>query len=106
MASAQPVKEFNARLSYLAVLPPGLAGRNVRDVAEVYDGLPQEERAITGIFADWYMPAAESTSIAQNTACPMPVSGHLTYYLWGWIFLDVMLIVTVEQIICLSFLRV
>jgi 4-amino-4-deoxy-L-arabinose transferase-like glycosyltransferase len=92
----QPLREFNVAWSY----PPLLTGRLgwdelVREVAGVYDELPAEERAIAGIYADWYMPAGAIDLLGPQYGLPHAVSGFLTYYLWGpgysW---DVMILVT------------
>jgi hypothetical protein len=64
-------------------------------VAEVYDELPAEDRAIAGIYSDWYMPAGAVDQLGPQYGLPHAVSGSLTYYLWGpgfsW---DTMIIVT------------
>ena len=92
----QPLREFNVAWSY----PPFLTGRLgwdelVQEVAGVYDELPAEERAIAGIYADWYMPAGAVDLLGPQYGLPHAVSGFLTYYLWGpgysW---DVMILVT------------
>ena len=92
----QPIREFNAAWYY----PPFLSGRLgwdqlVREVAGVYDGLPARERAVAGIYTDWYMPAGAIDLLGPAYGLPHAVSGFLTYYLWGpgysW---DVMIIVT------------
>jgi hypothetical protein len=92
----QPLREFNVAWHY----PPLLSGRIgweelVREVAGVYDGLSPEERAIAGIYADWYMPAGAIDLLGPEYGLPHAVSGFLTYYLWGpgysW---DVMILVT------------
>jgi hypothetical protein len=97
MASAQPVKEFNGQTFRTSPILPLRLGweEMVQDVAEVYNELPPEERAIAGIFNDWYMPAAAIDQLGPKYGLPQAVSGHLTYYLWGpgysW---EVMLILT------------
>jgi hypothetical protein len=52
-------------------------------VAAVYDGLPEEERADVGIYADWFGPAGAINHFGPVYGLPRAVSGHLTYYLWG-----------------------
>ena len=97
MASAQTVKEFNGQTFRTSPLLPLRLGWDemVRDVAAVYDELPPQERAIAGIYNDWYMPAGAIDQLGSKYGLPHAVSGHLTYYLWGpgysW---DVMLIIT------------
>jgi hypothetical protein len=91
------VKEFNG-MSFST--SPVLAGRLgweelARDVALVYEGLPAKDRAVAGIYADWYMPAGAIDQLGPEYGLPHAVSGHLTYYLWGpgysW---EVMIIIT------------
>jgi 4-amino-4-deoxy-L-arabinose transferase-like glycosyltransferase len=54
-----PIKEFNGLTFYTSPILSGRLGWEelVQDVAEVYDELPQKDRAIAGIYADWYSPA-------------------------------------------------
>ncbi|MBN1427369.1 MAG: glycosyltransferase family 39 protein [Anaerolineae bacterium] len=96
-SSTFTIKEFVGVTSYY---PPLLSGRLhweelVQDVAGVYDELPPKDRAVAGIYADWYMSAAAIDQFGSEYGLPHAVSGSLTYYLWGpgysW---DVMLIVT------------
>jgi hypothetical protein len=54
-----------------------------RTVASVYQGLPAGERAVTGIYADWFGPAGAINHYGQAYGLPPAVSGHLTYHLWG-----------------------
>jgi hypothetical protein len=68
--------------------PPTLSGRLgwdglVQDVAAVYDALPAEDRAIAGIYTDWYMSAGAIDMLGPQYGLPHAVSGSLTYYLWG-----------------------
>ena len=97
ISSTFTIKEFNGVTSYY---PPLLSGRLhweelAQDVAEVYNGLPPEDQAVAGIYADWYMSAGAIDQFGPEYGLPHAVSGSLTYYLWGpgysW---DVMLIVT------------
>jgi hypothetical protein len=77
---------FSARLGYDDL---------VRNVAEVYDQLPPQDRAIAGIYADGYMAAGAVDELGPAYGLPHAVSGSLTYYLWGpgysW---EVMIIIT------------
>ncbi|PKN95317.1 MAG: hypothetical protein CVU44_01145 [Chloroflexi bacterium HGW-Chloroflexi-6] len=91
------VKEFNGMNFSTS---PVLAGRLgwdelTKDVAVVYEGLPAQDRAVAGIYADGYMPAGAIDQLGPQYGLPHAVSGHLTYYLWGpgysW---DVMIIIT------------
>jgi hypothetical protein len=67
----------------------------VGKVAEVYDGLPPEDRKVAGIYTNWYAPASAIDYFGPRYGLPHAVSGHLTYYLWGpgysW---DVMIMLT------------
>ncbi len=90
------IKEFQGITSYV---PQVLSGRLhwdelVQDVAGVYDELPPEDRAIAGIYTDYYMAAGAIDQLGPEYGLPHAVSGSLTYNLWGpgytW---DVMLIV-------------
>jgi hypothetical protein len=67
----------------------------VGKVADVYNGLPPEDRAVAGIYANWYAPASAIDYFGPRYGLPHAVSGHLTYYLWGpgysW---DVMIMLT------------
>jgi len=80
-----PVKEFNGQTFRVS---PTLYGRlgwdeMVQEVSNVYDELPQEERSITGIYSEWYMPAGAIDQLGPKYGLPHAVSGSLTYYLWG-----------------------
>jgi hypothetical protein len=92
-----PTKEFNDMTAYTPLLLSGRRGWEtlVQDVAKVYDELPQEDRAIAGIYADWYSSAGAIDELGPKYSLPHAVSGVLTYYLWGpeysW---DVMIIVS------------
>jgi hypothetical protein len=93
----QSIREFNAGNSYAPLILTGRLGWDgfVRDVADVYDQLPPEDRAVAGIYTDWYFTASAVDMYGPQYGLPHAVSGSLTYYLWGpgysW---DVMVIVT------------
>jgi 4-amino-4-deoxy-L-arabinose transferase-like glycosyltransferase len=93
----QPLKEFNNNTNYPPIFLSGRIGWDdlARDVAGVYNALPQEERSVAGIYADVYASAGAIDQFGPQYGLPHAVSGSLTYYLWGppasW---DVMLIVT------------
>jgi hypothetical protein len=55
----------------------------VAKVADVYNGLPPEDRAVAGIYTNWYAPASAIDYFGPRYGLPHAVSGHLTYYLWG-----------------------
>jgi hypothetical protein len=92
-----PIKEFNGMAFTVSPLLSGRIGWEelVRETAGVYDALPPEERAVAGIYADWYMPAGAIDQLGPAYGLPHAVSGSLTYYLWGpgytW---EVMIIIT------------
>ncbi len=92
-----PIKEFRGMTFSTSPILSGRLGWEelVQDVAEVYHELPQKDRAIAGIYADWYSPAGAIDELGPKYGLPHAVSGVLTYYLWGpgysW---EVMIIVT------------
>ena len=79
-----PYKEFGVTFRASPILP-GKRGWDelVQEVAEVYDELPPEERAVAGIYADWYLSAGAIDVLGPKYGLPHAVSGSLTYYLWG-----------------------
>ena len=52
-------------------------------VARVYHGLPPEERAKCGIYADNYGEAGAIDYFGQRWGLPPALSGHNSYWLWG-----------------------
>ena len=96
----QAVREFNGASSYLPILLTGRLGweEMARDVAGVYNQLPAEDRAVTGIYADIYPMAGAIDQYRSKYGLPQAVSGSLTYYLWGpgysW---DVMIILALRS---------
>jgi 4-amino-4-deoxy-L-arabinose transferase-like glycosyltransferase len=93
----QSVREFNADRANVPITLLGRVGWEefVRDVADVYNQLPVEDRRVAGIYTDWYFTASAIDQYGPRYGLPHAVSGALTYYLWGpgdsW---DVMVIVT------------
>ena len=93
----QSIREFNAGNLYAPLILTGRLGWDgiARDVAGIYDQLPPEDRAVAGIYTDWYYTASAIDIYGPRYGLPHAVSGSLTYYLWGpgysW---DVMVIVT------------
>ena len=70
----------------------------VKKVADVYDSLPADDRARTGILAGWYGPAGAVDLLGKRYGLPNAVSGNMNYYRWGpgktsW---DVMIFVSYE----------
>ena len=80
-----PMKEFNGSAVSAAEILSGRIGwgEAVREVARVYDDLPAEERAVAGIYTDWYPDAGAIDQLGPQYGLPHAVSGSLTYYLWG-----------------------
>ena len=79
------VREFNGQSFRVS---PTIFGRlgwdeTAQNVAEVYNELPQEDRATAGIYSEWYMPAGAIDYYGPQYGLPYAVSGSLTYYLWG-----------------------
>jgi 4-amino-4-deoxy-L-arabinose transferase-like glycosyltransferase len=93
----QSIREFNGGSSYMPLILTGRLGWEefVQDIGGVYNQLPAQERAVAGIYTDWYSTAGAVDLYGPRYGLPHAVSGSLTYYLWGpgysW---DVMLIVT------------
>ena len=54
-----------------------------RHVAHVYDALPPDVRARTGIFADTYADAGALDLYGPRYGLPPAISAQNTYYLWG-----------------------
>lgn len=52
-------------------------------VAAVYNALPPQQRARTGIFADTYADASALALFGPRYGLPPPISAQNTYYLWG-----------------------
>jgi hypothetical protein len=92
-----PIKEFRGLTFYISPMISGKLGWEelVQDVSEVYDELPPEERAIAGIYTDWYSTAGAIDQLGPKYGLPHAASGVLTYYLWGpgysW---DIMIVVS------------
>ena len=55
----------------------------VEKVAGVYNSLPPQERAITGIFAGNYGEASAINLFGRRYGLPVAISGHQSYWLWG-----------------------
>jgi 4-amino-4-deoxy-L-arabinose transferase-like glycosyltransferase len=91
------VHDFNGSVFSTSPVLTGRLGwkKLVQEVAVVYENLPVEERAVAGIYTDWYMTAGAIDQLGPEYGLPHAVSSSLTYYLWGpgytW---DVMLLVT------------
>jgi hypothetical protein len=55
----------------------------VRQVADIYNSLPPEERARTGILASNYGEAGAIDMFGPKHGLPSAISGHQNYYYWG-----------------------
>jgi hypothetical protein len=55
----------------------------VDKVGHIYDSLPPEERATTGIFTGNYGEASAINLFGSKYGLPFAISGHQTYWLWG-----------------------
>lgn len=55
----------------------------VSEVAMVYNSLPPEQRAKTGILAGTYGDAGAIDFFGPRLGLPKSISGHQNYYLWG-----------------------
>jgi 4-amino-4-deoxy-L-arabinose transferase-like glycosyltransferase len=81
----QPLREFNFGMNNPPIFLIGRVGWEdlVRQVADVYNALPPEDRAQAGIYTNLYMTAGAIDQFGPRYGLPHAVSGHLTYYLWG-----------------------
>ena len=92
-----PLREFNGGSNNPPIFLSGRIGWEelVRDVADVYNALSPEDRAVAGIYADVYPTAGAIDQFGPEYGLPHAVSESLTYYFWGpgnsW---DVMLIIS------------
>jgi len=55
----------------------------VEKTARIYDSLPPQERAVTGILTDNYGEASAANILGRKDGLPVAISGHQTYWLWG-----------------------
>jgi hypothetical protein len=56
----------------------------VEQVGRIYNSLPPDERAVTGIFAGNYGQASAINVLGAKYGLPVAISGHQNYWLWGW----------------------
>jgi 4-amino-4-deoxy-L-arabinose transferase-like glycosyltransferase len=93
----QPLREFKNTTNNPPLFLSGRMGWDnlVTEVADVYQALPPEDRAVVGIYTDLYVTAGAIDQLGSQYGLPHAVSGSLTYYLWGpgysW---DTMIVVT------------
>jgi hypothetical protein len=55
----------------------------VEQVSAIYNALPPQERAVTGILTGNYGEAGAIDILGAKYGLPDAISGHLTYWLWG-----------------------
>ena len=55
----------------------------VDKVARIYNALPPQERAVTGIYTGNYGEASAINLFGPKYGLPVAISGHQTYWLWG-----------------------
>ena len=55
----------------------------VEKVARIYNSLPPQERAVTGILTGNYGEASAINLLGPKYGLPVAISGHQTYWLWG-----------------------
>jgi hypothetical protein len=96
-----PVEKFIAYQNALGIAPPktevghqGVLPQHFGDqfgweemtakTAEVYHSLPPEERERAAIFANNYGEAGAIDFFGKHYNLPKTISGHQSYYLWGY----------------------
>ena len=55
----------------------------VEKVAAIYNALPPDQRAVTGIYTGNYGEASAINLFGPKYGLPVAISGHQTYWLWG-----------------------
>lgn len=55
----------------------------VEKVARIYNSLPPEERAVTGIYGSNYGKASAINLFGPQYGLPVAISGHQNYWMWG-----------------------
>jgi hypothetical protein len=80
-----PLREFNGGTNDPPLFLSGRIGWEelARDVADVYNALPAEDRAVAGIYADVYPTAGAIDQFGPQYGLPHAVSESSTYYFWG-----------------------
>jgi hypothetical protein len=81
----RPVRDYNFERS---PIPQEHAMRigweeMVQKVAEVYNGLPAEDRKKAVIWGSYFTTAGAIDLLGHKYGLPNAVSGHLNYFLWG-----------------------
>jgi hypothetical protein len=97
----RPVKDYNFEKSpYPQELSMRIGWEElVQKVAEVYNGLPEEDRKKAVIWGSYFTTAGAIDLLGPKYGLPNAVSGHLNYFLWGpgdkpW---DVVIAVTPDE---------
>lgn len=55
----------------------------VEKVGRIYNALPPEERAVTGIYTGNYGEASALNLLGGKYGLPVAISGHQSYWMWG-----------------------
>src|SRR6202034_2289708 len=55
----------------------------VEKVGRIYNALPPQEQAVTGVLTDNYGEASAINLLGAQYGLPVAISGHQTYWLWG-----------------------
>jgi hypothetical protein len=55
----------------------------VEQVSAIYNALPPQERAVTGVLASNYGQASAINILGERFGLPQAISGHQNYWLWG-----------------------
>ena len=55
----------------------------VEKVGRIYNALPPQEQAVTGVLADNYGEASAINLLGAQYGLPVAISGHQSYWLWG-----------------------
>jgi hypothetical protein len=55
----------------------------VDQVTQIYNSLPPEERAVTGVYAGNYGQASAINILGKQYGLPTAISGHQNYWIWG-----------------------
>ncbi len=82
------IKVHKAEVHHQGALPQPIGDQfgwedMVREVAQIYDSLPPEERARTGIIAGNYGEAGAIDLFGPNYGLPNAISGHQSHWFWG-----------------------
>ncbi len=54
-----------------------------QQVSGIYNALPPQERAVTGILASYYRQASAINILGKRYGLPAAISGHQNYWIWG-----------------------